>query len=97
MKRKRKNHTAEFKAKVALAALKGDKTTNEVASAHDVHPTLVNQWKRQLLDNASAAFAGAGQQAAAADTQALQAPLFEKIGRLEMELDWLKKKAASLG
>ena len=77
---------------MALAALKGDKTTNEVASAYEVHPTLVNEWKRQLLANASEAFAaGRAAAAAALDAEALQKPLFEKIGRLEMELDWLKK------
>jgi transposase-like protein len=95
MGRKRKSHAAEFKARVALAALKGDKTTNEVASAYGVHPALVNEWRRQLLANAAAAFAGAA--AAPVDVEQVQAPLFEKIGRLEMELDWLKKKAARLG
>jgi putative transposase len=85
-----------LKAKVALAALKGDKTANEVASAYGVHPTLVNEWKRQLLANAEAVFTGA-RPAPALDPEALQAPLFEEIGRLKMELEWLKKKAARLG
>jgi putative transposase len=95
MARKRKTYAAPFKAQVALAALKGDKTANEVASDFDVHPTLVSQWKKQLTDHAPAVF-DSKVQAAPQDLAALQAPLFEEIGRLKVELDWLKKKAACL-
>jgi transposase len=95
MGRKRTTYTGEFKAKVALAALKGDRTANEVASVHGVPPSLVSQWKSQLLANAASVFASAA--APVVDVEQAQAPLFEKIGRLEVELDWVKKKAARLG
>ena len=93
---KRKNHTAAFKAQVALAALKGDKTVNELAGQFAVHPTLIHAWKKQLFQGAEAVFAN-GAKAAEADSQIAQAQLFEQIGRLKMELEWLKKKAAVLG
>lgn len=96
MARKRKSHAAAFKAQVALAALKGDKTVNELASQHAVHPTLIHAWKKQLLVGAEDLFSN-GSKAAAEDHEAIQAQLYEQIGRLKMELDWLKKKAASLG
>ena len=96
MARKRKSHAAAFKAQVALAALKGDKTVNELASQHQVHPTLIHAWKKQLLAGAEDFFTN-GSKAAAEDHEAIQAQLYEQIGRLKMELDWLKKKAASLG
>jgi putative transposase len=93
---KRKAHAAAFKAQVALAALKGDKTVNELASQHAVHPTLIHAWKKQLLAGAEGLFHN-GSKAAAEDHEAVQAQLYEQIGRLKMELDWVKKKAASLG
>ena len=96
MARKRKSHTAAFKAQVALAAVKGDKTVSELASLHGVHPTLIHAWKKQLVESAEDLFSSGGK-AAAEDHEALQAQLYEQIGRLKMELDWLKKKAASFG
>ena len=92
---KRKKHTAAFKAQVALAALKGDKTVNELAGQFAIHPTLIHTWKKQLLGSAEEIFSN-GSMAPAADHEALQAQLFEQIGRLKMELDWVKKKSASL-
>jgi transposase-like protein len=91
---KRKQHTAAFKAQVALAALKGDKTINEVAAQFGVHPTLIHDWKKKLLAGAAAVFEG-GTKAAPAATDGQQAELFEQIGRLKMELEWVKKKAAA--
>jgi transposase len=88
---KRKQHTAAFKAQVALAAVKGDRTVNELASHYGVHPTLIHGWKKQLLAQAESVFAN-GSQSATADSEAEKAELFEQIGRLKMELEWLKKK-----
>ena len=93
MTKKRKSHTAAFKAQVALAAVKGDKTVSELASLHGVHPTLVHAWKKQLVSNAEELFHN-GAKTASADQEVLQAQLYEQIGRLKTELDWLKKKAA---
>jgi putative transposase len=92
---KRKVHTAAFKAKVALAALKGDRTANELAGQFEVHPTLIHGWKKQLVQGAEGVF-GSPAKPASADTEARQAELFEQIGRLKMELEWLKKKSGSL-
>ena len=96
MARKRKSHCAAFKAQVALAAVKGDKTLSELASLHGVHPTMINAWKKQLVNNAEELFQK-GAQTSSADHEALQGQLYEQIGRLKTELDWLKKKAASFG
>ena len=92
---KRKQHTAAFKAQVALAALKGDRTANELAGHFGVHPTLIHGWKKQLLAGAEPVFSN-GSQVAAADAEAEKAELFEQIGRLQMELAWLKKKVGPL-
>lgn len=96
MSRKRKAHPAALKAQVALAAVKGDKTISELASLHGVHPTLIHAWKKQLLDNAEEIFQS-GAKSSSAEHEALQGQLYEQIGRLKTELDWLKKKAASFG
>jgi transposase-like protein len=93
---KRKQHTAAFKAQVALAAIKGDRTVNELAGQFGVHPTLIHAWKKQLIAGAELAFAN-GVRIDTADVEARQAELFEQIGRLKMELEWVKKKAAALG
>lgn len=96
MARKRKFHSATFKAQVALAALKEDRTANELAGKYGIHTTLVHTWKKQLLAGAEAVFSN-GAKAASADAEARQAELYEQIGRLKMELEWLKKKAAMFG
>ena len=90
MAKQRKKHTAGFKAQVALAAVKGDKTVNELAGHYEVQPTLIHGWKKQLLSGAEDIFAQPGK-AATADAEAEKAELFEQIGRLKMELEWLKK------
>jgi transposase len=96
MTSKRKRHTAAFKAQVALAALKGDQTVNEIASHFGVHPTLIHGWKKHLLSGAETLFAH-GVRPDPSDAQARQAELYEQIGRLNMELQWVKKKAAAFG
>ena len=83
---KRKTHTKAFKAQVAMAATKGDRTVNELASQFSVHPTLIHAWKKQLL--------ASGAKGTSTDAEAVQAELYEQIGRLKMELEWLKKKVA---
>ena len=93
---KRKSHSPAFKAQVALAALKGDRTVNELAGHFGVHPTLIHGWKKQLLTGAEDVFAS-GAKPDNGDAEARQAELFEQIGRLKMELEWLKKKAAPFG
>ena len=90
---KRNIHTGTFKAQVALAAHKGDRTVNELAGQYGVHPTLIHGWKKQLTAGAESVF-GSPAKAASADAEARQAELFEQIGRLKMELEWVKKKAA---
>lgn len=92
MSQKRKRHGAEFKSKVALEALKGLKTANELSSQYGVHPTQISQWKRQLQQGSREIFTGARAKDEQ-DHEAEQAKLFEEIGRLKMELDWLKKTA----
>ncbi len=95
MAAKRKQHTAGFKAQVALAALKGDRTVNELAAHFGVHPTLIHAWKKQLLAGAEQVFANGPRAAGPAEDKTPE--LYEQIGRLKVELDWVKKKAASLG
>jgi putative transposase len=92
---KRKSHSAAFKAQVALAVLKGDKTVNELASQFGVHPTLIHGWKKQLLAGAAAVFASGAKGTGPPEDKS--AELYEQIGRLKVELDWVKKKAAPLG
>ncbi len=88
--RKRRRHSPEFKAKVALEAAKGEKTLSQLASEFGVAPVQISQWKRQLLEGATDLF---GRKRREVDPDALTAPLYQEIGRLKMELDWLKKKA----
>lgn len=91
MSQKRKRHTEEFKAKVALEAIKGVRTTSELNSAFGIHPTVISTWKRQLVEGAAMVFRRGGVSGVRADAELTQ-PLYEQIGRLSMEVDWLKKK-----
>ena len=94
-KRTRRNHSAAFKAKVALAALKGDKTLAELAQQFDVHANQITEWKRQLLERASDVFGGAGQDKAdeGPDLKTLHA----KIGQLTLENDFLSGALTKAG
>jgi transposase len=94
MPRKRK-HGAGFIAKVALAAVKEVHTVSELASQFGVHPTQIHKWKRRLVDGAEELFARPGESRQRDSTDV--AELYEQIGRLKMELEWLKKKAAQFG
>lgn len=89
---KRKLFSGEFKAKVALEALRGQKTINEIAQEFGVHPTQVGQWKKDLQAQAASLFnAKRGPQPI--DPSSSPERLYSEIGRLKMELDWLKKKS----
>ncbi len=92
MGQKRKRHTDEFKARVAVEALRGIKTLGELSSVHHVHPTVTSQWRRKLLDGASSLFARAGVGGGGRTEEEMTRPLFEEIGRLKVELDWLREK-----
>jgi transposase-like protein len=88
----RKRHSASFKAKVALEAAKQTRTAAELAKAYQVHPVQISHWKKQLLDGAESLFRNTRRDHE--DSQALQAELYERIGRLNMEVEWLKKSVA---
>ncbi len=88
---KRKRYTEEFKGKVALEAVKGVRTMSELSATHRVDSTVIAQWKRQLVDGAAELFRR-GTQGSGKSAEELTAPLYEEIGRLKMEVDWLKKK-----
>lgn len=92
----RKRHSASFKAKVALEASKQTRTVADLAKAYQVHPVQISQWKKQLLDGAESLFRD-GRRRDQGDDQALQAELYERIGRLNMEVEWLKKSVARFG
>jgi putative transposase len=95
MAKKRKRPSAPFKAKVALAAVKEVKTVSELSSQFGVHSTQIHHWKRQLIERAEEVFERPGDEGRSAqENEALVAELYEQIGRLKMELEWLKKKAA---
>ena len=89
MKRKRRNHSSGFKAKVALAALKGDRTLAELSAHFDVHPNQIAEWKRQLGENADQVF-GRGEKQAE-DSEHKIKELHAKIGQLTMERDFLER------
>src|SRR6266571_4507126 len=88
----RKRYSAEFKARVALDAVKGLKTVNELASTYGVHPTQITHWKHQLQKEVPDIFS-ARRAKREHDHEAFQAQLYQQIGQLKVELDWLKKKA----
>ena len=92
---KRKQHSKEFKARVALEALKGQKTANEIAAEYEVHPSQINTWKKRLLEAAPEIFSR-GENREAAQQEAERDRLYRHIGKLQVEVDWLKKKTGHL-
>lgn len=93
---KRKSYSTEFKAKVALEAVKGVMTANEIGAKYEVHPVQVSQWKKELLENMGSLFEGKRSRKSADDDQVETGKLYEEIGRLKIEVDWLKKKSEQL-
>ena len=96
MSRKRRVFGALFKAQVALSAVRGEQTTAELASKYGVHSSQIAAWKKQLLDQAAELFED-GRGKSRDELSAKEEELYEQIGRLKMEVEWLKKKSAQLG
>ena len=92
---KRQKFTAKFKAKVAIEALKGHRTVNQLASEFDVHPSQITTWKKQLLEESSDIFSK-GRKRQAENVEEERDKLYCQIGRLKVEVDWLKKKTGYL-
>lgn len=91
----RQTHSAKFKAKLGLEAVRGVKTVNQIAQEHGVHPVQVSQWKTVIRERLPELFDSGGQ--AGEDSQKLVADLHQKIGELTVDLDYLKKKSRQLG
>lgn len=95
MSKKRRQHSAQFKAQVGLEALKGIKPIHAIAAQHGVHPAQVTTWKKEAAERLPEVFARKADPDAVAAKER-EKELFEEIGRLKMELEWLKKKAGEL-
>lgn len=95
MARQRKQYTGAFKAKLALEAIKGQRTVQELATAHGVHPNQITTWKKQLVASAEDIFSGARERREASD-ELEKDELYRQVGKLQMELDWLQKKSGIL-
>ena len=92
----RKRYDGSFKARVALEAIRGDRTVAEIAAAYGVHPNQISKWKKQALDELPKVFSGRYEKTEAQGKE-LTDQLYQQIGRLKVELDWLKKKAGIIG
>ena len=92
MGKHRRQFSAELKAKIAVEAIKGQRTIQEIASSYAIHPNQVTTWKKQLLDFSSEAFSSGRVRSDEADEQ-LRTELYAQIGKLKVELDWLQKKS----
>jgi transposase-like protein len=95
MKKERKRYDGTLKAKVAVEAIKGQRTINEIASAYGIHPHQVTQWKKQALEQLPEIFSNGRVRTQLADED-LRDRLYQEIGQLKVELDWLKKKSGLL-
>ena len=90
MGKPRKRHNPDFKLRAVLAVLKGDKTSNELAGELEVHPTQLSEWKKQFIENGAMIFEKTPKKSKEKAQE--EGELYEQIGRLKMELEWLKKK-----
>ena len=97
MKAKRRRHDPEFKARVALEALKGVKTIQQISKDYDVHPVQVSEWKKTMADGAATVFGPGTGKTEAEEFERERAQLHAKIGQQAVELDWLTKKSKQLG
>jgi transposase len=98
MKAKRRRHEATFKSRVALEALKGQKTVQKIASEYDVHPVQISDWKRTLIERLPEAFEGKkGGRGGGEDFEKERSELHSKIGELTVKLDFAIKKSRQLG
>ena len=97
MKGKRRRHDPEFKARVALEALKGIKTIQQIAKEFDIHPVQVSDWKKTMAQGAASVFAPGAGGAESESFERERAQLHAKIGQQAVELDWLTKKSKQLG
>jgi transposase len=92
---KRKKYSKELKTKVALAAIKGNQTANEIASEFGIHVSLVNRWKKEAIDALPLVF-GEAQAKQSKEIEIERERLYQKVGKLQIELDWLKKNTGHL-
>jgi transposase len=92
---KRKKYSKELKSKVAIAAIKGHKTANEIASEFGIHPSMVNKWKKQAIESIPDIFANRREKDAK-EIEAEKDILYRQIGKLQVELEWLKKTTGHL-
>lgn len=97
MKAKRRRHDPQFKARVAIEALKGIKTVQQIARDFDLHPMQVTAWKKQLLEQSSSVFEAGREQAGNEDFERERTALHSKIGELSVQVDFLRKKSIQLG
>lgn len=98
MSNKKKQYSPQFKAKIALEAIRGEKTVAELASQYQIHPTVINKWKRKLLESATQIFEGENkEQNLKEDAQAHIDELYRQIGQLKVEKDFLANRSARLG
>jgi transposase-like protein len=95
MAKQRRQYTGAFKAKIALEAIKGQRTVQELATAYGVHPNQITNWKKQLIAAAGDVFTGARERRDVAE-ELEKDELYRQIGKLQVELDWLQKKSGIL-
>lgn len=96
MSSQRRKHSAEFKAKVALEAIIGRETLNEIAKRYEIHPNQISRWKQEALEGMTDIFSGKKEKQSK-DDETTKEELYQQIGQLKVEVDWLKKKSIQLG